>query len=130
MHTGMKYCFLLLLLFLYTILPAQSYKKLHQKAIVADSHNDILTQLVDEHYKFDDNLQGKTHSDLSRMRQGGIDVQVFSVWCDASFGKGEAFKRAIREIDTLYAVTARNPNKMKIVKNYADLQDALQQCAI
>src|SRR4051794_1010487 len=126
MNEGMKYCFLLLLLFCYSIVPAQSYKKLHKKAIVTDSHNDILSTCIEKHYSFNDNLKGKTHSDLKRMREGGIDVQVFSIWCDASFGKGQAFKRAIQEIDTLYAAVARNPTKMKTVKNYADLQDALK----
>jgi len=122
----MKYYFLLLLLFCYTLLPAQSYKKLHKQAIVADSHNDILSTCIEKHYSFDDNLKGKTHSDLQRMRKGGIDVQVFSVWCDGSFGKEQAFNRAIQEIDTLYAVASRNPAQMKIVKNYTDLQEALQ----
>src|SRR4051812_47117942 len=125
MNDGMKYCLLLLLLFSYTILQAQSYKKLHRKAIVTDSHNDILSTCIEKHYNFDDNLKGKTHSDLNRMKKGGIDVQVFSIWCDASYGKGEAFNRAIREIDTLYATVARNPSKMKIVKNYEDLHYAL-----
>ena len=122
----MKYCLLVLLLFCYTVLQAQSYKKLHKKAIVADSHNDILSTCIEKNYNFDDNLTGKTHSDLNRMQEGGMDVQVFSIWCDASYGKGEAFKRAIREIDTLYATAARNSAKMKIVKNYVDLKDALK----
>lgn len=122
----MKYFLLFLLLFCYTFSPAQSYKKLHRKAVVTDSHNDILSTCIEKHYSFDEHLKGKTHSDLQRMQKGGIDVQVFSVWCDGSYGKGEAFNRAIREIDTLYAVAARNPAKMKIVKNDNDLQDALQ----
>lgn len=122
----MKYCLLVLLLCCYILSHAQSYKKLHRKAIVTDSHNDILSTCIEKHYSFDNNLKGKTHSDLNRMHEGGIDVQVFSIWCDASYGKGEAFKRAIREIDTLYATAARDPSKMKIVKSYADLQDALK----
>lgn len=122
----MKYCIFFLLLCCYTFSQAQSYKELHEEAIVADTHNDILSTCLEKHYSFDDNLKGKTHSDLKRMQQGGIDVQVFSIWCDGSYGKGTAFNWAIREIDTLYAAAARNPSKMKIVKNYADLQDALQ----
>lgn len=121
----LKCCLIWLLLCGCILSQAQSYKKLHQKAIVADSHNDLLSTLVEKHYGMDNNLAGKTHSDLNRMKQGGIDVQVFSVWCDASYSTGTAFNRAMREIDTLYAVAARNPAKMKIVKKYAGLQDAL-----
>src|SRR4051812_37335236 len=50
MSNGMKYCLLLLLLFCYTLSQAQSYKKLHRKAIVADSHNDILSTCIEKHY--------------------------------------------------------------------------------
>src|SRR3954464_12511965 len=120
MNDGMKYCLLVLLLFYYTLSQAQSYKNLHRKAIVTDSHNDILSTCIEKDYRFDENLKGKTHSDLNRMKEGGMDVQVFSIWCDASYGNGEAFNRAIREIDTLCATAGRNTAKMKIVKNYAD----------
>ena len=60
------------------------------------------------------------------MKEGGVDVQVFSIWCDGSYGKGTAYARAIREIDTLYATAALNPTAMRIVKNEADLEQALQ----
>ena len=52
------------------------------RAILADSHNDILTKMVDKGFVFDTDLRGKTHSDLARWKQGGLDVQVFSVFCD------------------------------------------------
>ena len=69
--------------------------------------------------RFDTDLRGKTQSDLSRFRQGGVDVQVFSIFCDESFGKGVAYKYANREIDSLYATVARNPAKMMMVTNPA-----------
>ena len=122
----MKSCFLFLCFFFFTaVLFAQPSKKLHQEAIVTDSHNDILSTCLEKNYRFDENLTGKTHSDLARMKNN-VDVQVFSIWCDASYGKGTAFARAIREIDTLYAVAARNPRQMRIVKNTNDLNEALQ----
>ena len=61
---------------------AQAYKKLHFKSIVCDTHNDILSTCIEKGYSFDEDLSGKTHSDLNRMFKGGIDAQVFSVWCD------------------------------------------------
>ena len=61
---------------------AQRYKKLHFKLLVADTHNDILSTAVDKHLAIDQYLKGKTHSDLQRWKEGGVDVQLFSVWCD------------------------------------------------
>jgi membrane dipeptidase len=124
----MKKCIaVLLLLGSHLLIFAQSYKKLHFKAIVVDTHNDILTTAINKGFRFDTDLKGKTHSDLSRWAAGGVDVQVFSIWCDGTFGKGKAFARANQQIDTLYAVAERNPDKMMIVSSAADLQKAVKQ---
>lgn len=63
---------------------AQDYKKIHAKAIVADSHNDILTACMEKKVSMDQDLKGRTHSDLNRWKEGGLDVQIFSVWCDGN----------------------------------------------
>lgn len=104
---------------------SQSYKKLHEKAIVIDTHNDFISTGIEKGKSFDQNLKGITHSDLNRMKEGGIDVQVFSIFCDENYGKGTAYAFANREIDTLYATVARNPNRMMIVRNSKDLQTAV-----
>ncbi|MBN8720543.1 MAG: dipeptidase [Sediminibacterium magnilacihabitans] len=105
---------------------AQAYQKLHAKATVVDTHNDVLTQSLEKNVVFDEDMKTFAHSDLRRMQQGGIDVQVFSVWCDGSYGKGRAFARANREIDTLYEWVKRNPASMMIVRTPRELQQAVQ----
>src|SRR5689334_1955309 len=102
------------------LLNAQSYKKIHFRSIVVDTHNDIITTTLEKKLLFDQPLNGKTHSDLFRLQSGGVDVQVFSIWCDGDYGKGRAFARANEEIDTLYAWARRNPGKMTIVTNAAE----------
>ena len=104
---------------------AQNYKTLHEKAIVCDTHNDIISTCLEKHYTFDENLKGKTHSDLARMKEAGIDVQVFSIWCDGTQPLPFAF--ANREIDTLYAWIYRNPSKMMIVTNYKQLMQSVKE---
>lgn len=104
---------------LVAILSHGQHKKLHDKAIVVDSHNDILNKCFDRGYSFDKDLAGKTHSDLNRFKEGGIDVQVFSIWCDGK--KVNPFAYANRQIDTLYATALRNPAKIRIVKNSKEL---------
>lgn len=105
---------------------AQSYKSLHKKAIVIDTHNDFISTGIEKNKSFDQDLKGITHSDLNRMKKGGVDVQIFSIFCDENYGMGTAFAFANREIDSLYAVVERNPNKMMIVKNPSDLDLAVK----
>lgn len=104
---------------------AQSFKKLHEKAIVIDTHNDFISTGIEKGKSFDQDLKGITHSDLNRMKKGGIDVQIFSIFCDENYGMGTAYAFANREIDTLYATVARNPDRMMIVRNSKDLQTAV-----
>ena len=111
--------------FLLVDVSAQSYKKLHFNSILCDTHNDIISTCIEKGYRFDSNLTGATHSDLNRMFKAGIDVQVFSIWCDGTQQNPFAF--ANREIDTLYAWINRNPNKMMLVKNSDELMQAVHQ---
>ncbi len=110
--------------FMFT-LHAQSYKKLHTDAIVCDTHNDIISTTIEKGYQFDTDLTGKTHSDLNRMLQGGLDVQVFSVFCDGH--QNEPFKFANQEIDSLYEWVHRNPSKMMLVTTPAQLQKSVKE---
>ncbi len=111
-------------LILFSALNAQSYKKIHQQAIVTDSHNDIISTCIERGYLFDSDLSGKTHSDLARMKKGGLDVQAFSIFCGGD--QKNPYQFANREIDTLYAWVKRNPSKMQIVTNPGELTEAVQ----
>jgi membrane dipeptidase len=57
------------------------------------------------------------------MKQGGVDIQVFSIFGDDKIG----YQHANTEIDTLDAVIARNPDKMMLVKTPEDLQKAVKE---
>ena len=116
-------------IFLYFFFPVQEglaqYQKLHNKAIVVDTHNDILSKCLENGYSFDNDLRGKTHSDVQRFKEGGIDVQIFSIWCDGK--QPNFFAYANRLIDTLYATALRNPGKMKIVNSSRELLKAVHK---
>ena len=120
----LKSCHLLILIcFTCFSSTAQTYLKLHSKAIVVDTHNDILDACLDKGYSFDQALKGKTHSDIQRFKEGGVDVQVFSVYCDGK--QKDPFNFANRMIDTLYATIARNPDKIVLVNNSKELKKAV-----
>ncbi|SRX74466.1 dipeptidase [Aequorivita antarctica] len=105
-------------------LSAQNYQKIHSKAILVDTHNDFLTQTMEKNLVFDTDLKGKTHSDLNRMKEGGLDVQFFSVWSDGERVNPYAF--ANRQIDSLDAVIKRNPDKIVKVANSKELLKAVK----
>ena len=104
---------------------AQSYQKIHSQAILIDTHNDILTQTMEKGFVFDTDLKGKTHSDLARWQQGGVDVQFFSVFCDGK--QVNPYNFAVRQMDTLDAVVKRNPDKIVEVANTKELLKVVKQ---
>lgn len=115
---------------------AQSYKKIHAKAIVIDTHNDFLMQVTDSalvghrnnELSLDKDLKGKTHIDLTRQKEGGLDVEIFSVFCTGDMKA--PFNFANRQIDSLYAVIARHPDKIVKAVNSKELFKAVKQYKI
>lgn len=113
------------LLLLPLLAQTQSVQKLHKKAIVVDSHNDIITACIEKNVSMDQDLRGKTHSDLQRMKEGGLDVQIFSVWCDGE--KPAPFQFANREMDLLDEVIKNNPDKIALTRTTAEMEQAVKE---
>jgi len=120
-----KIFFCITALFFMLCSDAQSYKKLHDRAILVDTHNDILTTAIDKHYAIDQDLRGKTHSDLARWKKGGVDAEIFSVWCDGL--KKDPYAWANLEMDTLLAWVQRNPDKIRMVGTPEELLQAVKE---
>jgi membrane dipeptidase len=116
---------LFLSVFISHLIYAQSYQKIHRKAIVVDTHNDILTQVMERGVALDTDLTGITYSDLYRWKKGGLDVQFFSVWSDGN--QANPFQFALRQMDTLDAVAKRNPEKIAEVSNSKELYKVVKQ---
>lgn len=104
---------------------SQKYKKLHFKAMLIDTHNDIPSTAIEKKVSFDENLKNKTHSDLLRMAKGGVDAQFFSIWCDGN--KENPYAWANTEMDTVLAWTNRNPKKMVQAFTATDIIAASKQ---
>ncbi|MDO9274476.1 MAG: dipeptidase [Lutibacter sp.] len=121
----MKTKILIISILLAQQLSAQSYQKTHNNAIFVDTHNDFLSKTIDYSYVLDTDLTGKTHSDLARLKKGGLDVQVFSVFCDGN--KKNPYEFANRQMDSLDAVLKRNPDKIIKVANSKALFKVVNQ---
>ncbi|MDT8887913.1 dipeptidase [Aquirufa sp. LEPPI-3A] len=115
----MKYIFFLL------ISTSTFAQDIHFNSILVDTHNDCLTACIEKNVSLDQDLTGINHSDLARFKKGGVDYQLFSVWCDGE--KANPYVWAMREMDSLYAVAARNPDKVVIAKTWKDIQRALKE---
>ncbi len=101
---------------------AQPLRKLHEKAIVVDTHGDILSDQI--HSGVDiGKKQSRGDFDLIRAKQGGLDVQVFSIWCDHTGG----YAMANRQIDSLEALVKRHPDKISMVKTPSEIKLAVKQ---
>lgn len=130
----MKKLFLLPVLFFSIQVGAQSVRKLHQKAILVDTHNDVLSSSVLEGKDISQRLT-TGQSDLVRWKEGGLDVQFFSIWTDRvprnsqpanSPGQG-FFKDANQEIDSLELIALRNPARMIVANTYKQVKKGIRQ---
>lgn len=118
----MKYLFAGILVFSALSLNAQTGIKLHKKAIVVDTHGDILSDQIKSGIDIGIRQKGGNF-DLVRAKEGGLDVQVFSVWSDYTGG----FAMANRQIDSLDALISRHPDKIVKVRTASELKAAVKQ---
>src|SRR5918998_173658 len=83
--------------------------KLQRSSIVVDSHNDILSFMFDENYDLGQSSVGKYHTDIARMKAGGLSAEFFSVYVDRTYAeRGGAARRALDLIDLVYRAAERH----------------------
>lgn len=103
----------------------QKALKVHRSAVVVDTHNDILSIMFDENYDLGTPSAGKYHTDLARMKEGGLSAEFFSVYVDRSFAdKGGAARRALDLIDLVHRAAERYPNDLSMAYTAADIRRA------
>jgi membrane dipeptidase len=119
-----RYILFAVALLMTTTIFSQKYKKIHDKAVVVDTHNDFPSASIEKKVSLDSDLLGKTHTDLGRLRSGGVDVQIFSIFCGPE--QQQPYKFANREIDSVYEWANRAPNRMTIVRTPAELKQAIK----
>lgn len=99
--------------------------KLHRSAIIVDGHNDIPTIMVDDDYDIATPSAGKYHTDLARMKQGGMTGEFFSIYVDGKYAKeGGSARRAMDLIDVVYRAAERYPDRLTMATSVADIRRA------
>jgi membrane dipeptidase len=114
----------------------QRAARLHKEAIIVDGHNDIPSVMLGSGFDLaKSGLSGplKTHTDLARMKAGGITGEFFSIYVEADLADkptvqgGGALRRAIDLIDITYRAVERNPNELLLATSSADIRRAKRE---
>ena len=101
---------------------------IHRSAIVVDTHNDILSMMTDDNYDLGVSSVGKYHTDLARMKQGGLTAEFFSVYVDRKYAtEGGSARRALDMIDYVYRAVERHPRELMFATSTADIRRAKAQ---
>jgi hypothetical protein len=58
--------------------------KLHRESIVVDTHDDVTSTILEDGFDLG-KPDGKTATDLAKMRAGGIGAEFFSIYVDPRF---------------------------------------------
>src|ERR1700680_1527114 len=107
--------------------------RVHRSALLIDTHNDIATEEagVDRTGAFNIGAKSpKAHTDLARLREGGVGAVFFAAWVAASYaGPGNrAFNRAQQVIDTIrYDIVERHPKDFVLATTADEIEAAHKQ---
>lgn len=97
--------------------PSKDATSFHDEIIVFDGHNDALLLVMAGEDLGQSPSSG--HTDLPRLKEGGVDVQVFAVWSDAS---GD-YDYANKQIDALMQLIAQYPDAIALAKTAQEMKD-------
>ena len=98
------------------------YKNLHQQSFVADLHCDTVQQMY-RGYDF-----GKRHDhyhiDLPRLKEGGVNLQIFAAFVEPALPPLKYFERADSFLKTIIEQTNQYNNLATLAKTIDDIEQA------
>jgi membrane dipeptidase len=104
----------------------ESAHALHFDSIVIDGHSDTTPKFEDPTWSF-----GERHEildgdmDLPRIREGGLDVQFWSIYMGEKETPGAAIREALERIDAVHEMTARYPDDVVVAANVEEIRDGV-----
>jgi membrane dipeptidase len=104
-------------------------RELHASSLVIDGHNDLPWELRQQTRGRFEQLDiakpqaGKLHTDIPRLRQGGVGAQFWSVWVPGSTAKrGEALSTTLEQIALVKAMVSRYPETFELALTTNDIE--------
>jgi membrane dipeptidase len=116
----------------------QRVARVHGEAIIVDGHNDIPTIMVSTGFDLArppaPGVKAPiTHTDLPRMKKGGITGEFFSIYVDRIFADkptalgGGSARRALDLIDVVYQQIERHPEDLMLATRAEDIRRAKRE---
>ena len=96
---------------------------------VIDGHNDLLWALRERHgYDFDavdiaERQDGRVHTDLPRLRAGGVGAQFWSVYVPATLGH-DAVRATLEQVDAAYRMIERYADRLAMATTADEVEAA------
>ncbi|MDQ6707636.1 MAG: dipeptidase, partial [Acidobacteriota bacterium] len=99
-------------------------RDIHKSALLIDTHNDVTSRTVDGFDIGKRSTQG--HTDLPRLREGGVGAVFFAVYVAADYTKeNHSANRALQMIDTVrHDIVGRYPQDFQLALSAADIETA------
>jgi membrane dipeptidase len=101
-------------------------RDLHFDSIVIDGHSDTTPRFEDPSWSF-----GERHDtadgdmDLPRIREGGLDVQFWSIYMGKQDTPGKAIRQALKRIDAVYEMAERHPDDVVVARSVSEIRRAV-----
>jgi len=76
-----------------------SIETIHSHSTLVDLHNDILEKMIDDPNYHLAELHDYNHTDIPRLKIGGVDIQFFAVWVSPYSHSHDSFDHAMAMID-------------------------------
>src|SRR5579864_6633520 len=98
--------------------------RVHRSTLLIDTHNDVPSRTVEG---FDiGSRTGTGHTDIARLKEGGVGAQFFAVYVAASYVNGNrSANRTLQMIDTVrHDIIGRYPDDFVLATTAKDIEDA------
>jgi membrane dipeptidase len=105
---------------------SEQVRELHEQAIVIDGHNDLPWRIRSE-ADLDiarlrlGSLSSTGHTDMVRLREGGVDAQFWAAYVPASFMGAGAAVVALEQIDLIHRLVAAFPEQLELAYTADDI---------
>ena len=107
-------------------------RRVHREAIVVDGHNDLpwrirrLGSLDPTALNLSQRLEDG-HTDIPRLREGGVDVQFWAAYVPADYIDNGATAVALEQIDLIKRLAAAYPDDLEMAYSTADIERIVAQ---
>jgi membrane dipeptidase len=109
------------------IVVSQQAMLIHQATYVFDGHNDLPWEIRSKGSRSLEKIdisqpQPQLHTDIGRLREGGVGAQFWSVYVPASADRnGQAHQMTLEQIDIVHAMMQKYPETFELARTHADV---------